>query len=205
MLPATAGSPFTSVSASWTVPTLDCVATPAGEVAVWVGVDGVGGTAGAGGVFQAGTWLACQGGIERASAWWEAWPMNAEQNVGALEAGDVVSAHVWQTRSGWWWQVVDDTTGASYAAGTQFAYGGPGGTADWVVEDPTADYRRPDPAPLASFSPVTFTGMATVPSISAENGNDIWDMAQGGEDLVTAAIKSSNTGAEQMSVRHAVG
>jgi hypothetical protein len=43
---------FQSVGAEWTVPTLDCAATPGALVAVWVGVNGYGANSG---LFQTGT------------------------------------------------------------------------------------------------------------------------------------------------------
>ncbi|OYV95967.1 MAG: hypothetical protein B7Z73_01595, partial [Planctomycetia bacterium 21-64-5] len=56
---------ITEAAGQWTVPTLDCAATPAGHVATWVGIGGVawatGGSSGA--LLQTGVDSACSGGV----------------------------------------------------------------------------------------------------------------------------------------------
>lgn len=182
-------APVQRVSASWHVPQLSCT-KGAGQVATWVGVDGVGGTAGAHQVFQAGTQSTCTGGVASDVVFWEWFPHNAVQPVAVVAPGDLVTASIWRSSSsgasGWWWSVTDQTTGQTFSAPQAVAYDGPAASAEWVVEDPLLNYQVPGAfAPFARFDPITFTDMVVAPAPVPNRAAGTWGMRRHGEVLAT--------------------
>ena len=148
---------FQSVGAEWTVPTLDCAATPGALVAVWVGVNGYGANPG---LFQTGTTSTCaQDGTQSSSAWWTDEDEHyASQDLYLVVAGDVVYARVWCNASGYWSYTIRDSTWTS----TQLEpYQGIGATAEWVVEDPE-NLNTNKPFPFADFGVLHFSHMTPV-------------------------------------------
>ena len=150
---------FQSVGAEWTVPTLDCAATPGALVAVWVGVNGYGANPG---LFQTGTTSACsRGGAQSAYAWWTDEDEHyASQEVYSVAAGDVVHARVWRNASGQWSYMIRDSTWGWTSTQLE-PYQGIGATAEWVVEDPE-NLNTNKPCPFADFGMVHFSHMTPV-------------------------------------------
>ncbi len=144
---------YTMVSARWTVPVLDCAATPQGLTTDWVGVNGWGGNSG---LFQDGTMSRCINGTQMNYAWWTDDDLNdAVQGVFLVGNGDVVSAEVWQRPSGYWaWSVRDVTSGKVASAGEPFY--GSGATAEWIAEDP-GNLATHKLSQLADFGTVRFS------------------------------------------------
>jgi hypothetical protein len=155
---------FQSVGAEWTVPTLDCAATPGALVAVWVGVNGYGANSG---LFQTGTTSACsRGGAQSSYAWWTDEDEHyASQEVYSVVAGDVVHARVWCNASGYWsWSVRDLSEVSGWAGNVESSvepYQGIGATAEWVVEDPE-NLSTNKPFPFADFGVLHFSHMTPV-------------------------------------------
>lgn len=185
-LPSAAGS-TTDVQATWTVPALNCSATPNGDVAEWIGVDG----ATSSDLFQTGTETSCSNGTQTNEAWVEELPATA-QMLRAVATGDVISAHVWQVSPGYWQFTIDDVTQNWQESYSQpVAYSGPESSADWIVEDPT-DGTSNSLLPFADFGIVNFSNLSVnsvEPSLSLES--DGIEMAQGGSVL---AIPAATTG-----------
>ena len=82
---------YTSVESTWVVPTVDC-SKGAGELALWVGLDGWTNND----VEQTGTEAYCSiFGQASYSAWWETYPTNATQTYSdTVDPGDTVTAKV---------------------------------------------------------------------------------------------------------------
>ncbi|HVB51610.1 MAG TPA: G1 family glutamic endopeptidase [Acidimicrobiales bacterium] len=151
---------YQAVSGQWTVPTLNCQATPDGNVSVWVGVNGVNTSHG---LFQDGTSSSCANGVETSYAWWTDEAMGyLTQTVFQVQTGDVITADVTQTPSGTWqYDVSDITTGA--VSSQVEGYSGVGTSAEWIVEDP--GMASGGLYPLGNFGSETITDLGlTVPS-----------------------------------------
>jgi hypothetical protein len=167
----------TAVSSEWTVPTLDCAATPDGVTADWVGVNGWNG---ASGLFQDGTMSHCLNGQQSNFAWWADDPEGyGAVEVFAVAPGDLIYAEVWQDASSgdWAYEVKDLTSEATVSAFPPAAdsYSGAGLTAEWIAEDPGCADNPSEWGEcwtntislqhLADFGTVTFTDLGlTVPS-----------------------------------------
>lgn len=120
----------------------------------WVGIDGWHGTVGQEDLIQAGvieSMVPCHGttifpdfGYDPGKFHicpWTLFIENGQASYGpvpqlTVKTGDSLTVEIWQ-QSGTDWAIYmkDDTSGQSWSAGHQY-YGGPGGSAEWVVEDP---------------------------------------------------------------------
>jgi hypothetical protein len=183
-------SRVTAVGAQWTVPTLDCSATPNNGVAIWVGIDGhylsTGQTVGA--LLQTGITMLCVEGKPQDHGFFEKLP--STPNVSRpfvdfpVSPGDSIRASVFRGANGAWFTRVDDlTTGLSGVMVTGEAWGvgrdselssvgflGQGSTvglsysggysAEWIVEDFTIG-RAGSFVPLAHYGTVRFTKLTT--------------------------------------------
>ena len=173
---AATGETFTSVSASWTVPTASCGTFPTGDAgsssATWVGLDGSGNTL----VEQIGTDSNCVGYAGEYHAWWEMAPGGPTvigdlglTNDDPVSPGDVMSASVTATSTpGTYTLTIDDFShGWSYTT-TQSNPGAAGASAECTVEQPSDGGL-----PLTNFGSVTFSQCEATGS----NGiaTPIWD------------------------------
>lgn len=179
-------APVTEASGRWTVPTLDCAASPNSGASAWVGIGGAvrpsGGTYGS--LLQIGIRTDCINGVQANLGWFEQFPSvpNVEQDFAglAVAAGDSMLASVsqapggaWQTRlddlttgmSGWMaagtgWGVAADSSGDVFGqpgSPTTLSYSG-GYSAEWIVEDYSVSTGA---VPLARFGTVVFTDLTT--------------------------------------------
>jgi hypothetical protein len=177
---------LTSVSGQWTVPTLDCSATPDGGVAIWVGIGGYPSpTDGASGnLLQTGITADCIDGAQLNRAWWEQYPSEPNRSADfaafPIAAGDRIQASVFIGPGGAWQTRVDDLTaalsgvmtigsgwGVRADAGdgtftpqghtTDLSFSG-GFTAEWIVEDYA---ELGSPVPLAAYGTVDFSDLST--------------------------------------------
>jgi hypothetical protein len=126
-----------------------------------VGIDGSG--AGTGSLIQAGvTEVPDPTSAAGADvfAWWEVLPA-ASQPVLTLtvDPGDAISVTISQlSGTSWAIHLADGTDGQQFTQ--DVSYGGPGASAEWVVEAPT-DGQTNQQLPLAPFSPaVEFSGLS---------------------------------------------
>lgn len=207
------------VSGQWTVPMLDCAATPNSGVGLWVGIGGVtwptGGSSGA--LLQTGVDANCVGGVQEDTAWWELYPSNPNHSVvfeGMLVApGDLIEASVFEAQDGQWetrvddlttgisgvmvtgegWGVYQDGSGGSFAeqgSTVGLSYAG-GYSAEWIAED----YRLGSEGTLvtlADYGTVTFTNMTTSLNswfLAQDYG---YEMVQGGEVLSMPSVPSQD-------------
>ena len=208
---------ITEVSGEWTVPALDCAATPNAGASTWVGIGGVswstGGTSGA--LLQTGVTTNCVGGVQQDVGWWEEVPSSPNHEVDftgfSVSPGDTIQASVFQGSSGAWETRVDDfTTGlsgvmvtgegwgvASDASSGTFpeqgstvglSYGG-GYTAEWIVEDYALSGAL---VAFADYGAVSFSGLTTsLPSWSL-TPSEAMEIVQGGAVVSTPSAPSSD-------------
>jgi len=137
------GQTFTSVSGSWTVPTVTCVGTTNANVSQWVGIDGIDSAQ----VEQVGTDSSCNYFGPFYNAWWEMYGDTTAPDgafyfeVGLpiatypVQPGDVMNASVSVTDGVWNMTIVDVTEGWNYTK----LVGGANPTplqscAEWIVE-----------------------------------------------------------------------
>lgn len=194
-------SPLTAVTGEWTVPTLNCSATPAGGASTWVGIGGqnwpTGGDSGT--LLQTGVTTNCVEGVQQDEGWWEEYPSAPNELRGfadfAVSPGDSIQASVYQATDGSWETRVDDLTkglsgwmdtgegwGVAADSGNgrfvdqgstaNLSYSG-GYTAEWIVEDYALNGST---VPFADYRSVTFTNLETSLSnwsLTAAEGEEI--------------------------------
>ncbi len=143
---------FTSVTGSWTVPS---VSNPLGKKVAqysssWVGIDGF--DRGDDNLIQAGTEQDWIDGTASYDAWWEILPA-PETLIPSITVrpGDVMTVSITQGSPDWTITIADTTTHKSFT--TERSYAGPQSSAEWIQEAPTVGGRI---ASLARDSPIVF-------------------------------------------------
>src|SRR5437763_284727 len=101
---AATGNRFTSVSASWTEPTVVCSGTAYSSF--WVGLDGDTSNT----VEQTGTSADCSGGTPQYYAWYEMYPKYPTNLRGTVRPGDKLSASVTTDGRGGFTLTISDST-----------------------------------------------------------------------------------------------
>jgi hypothetical protein len=187
----TDGGPFTSVSGTFTVPSLTTGTNCDQETSEWVGIDG----ANSSDLIQAGideqgsdpNTGNCTNGKFWVASWWEilpAYPTPAPI-PGNVSAGDKVTVTLAEiTGTTWSITITDDTTNQSYT--TDQNYTGPGNSAEWIVESP-GDYNTPCDAtgnngpgscPMAPYSPSVLWSALSLPAANSVTQIDNLTCAQ---------------------------
>ena len=137
---ALTGGHFTTVTGTFTVPTLSAAAACGENVSEWVGVDGYEDDH----LIQAGVLETqanpytgrCAPGSTWVVPWTEVLPSNPTPATGlAVDTSDSVTVSI-SLRSAASWEITltDNTTGGTYS--TSRAYDGPAQSAEWIVEAP---------------------------------------------------------------------
>jgi hypothetical protein len=175
---AQTGGTYTSVSATWTVPSVSSTGSTSSYAATWVGIDGYSNTD----LIQTGVEEEWDGSTNSAVylAWWEILP-NGQNYVFDVSAGDVIYASVSEVSSGTWQIFLYDRTNGDLLDQDE-SYSGPQSSAEFIQEDPGAQNCPMGGAfcggtggvgysPLADFSEVTFTN-ARVNGQSPDLGSD---------------------------------
>jgi hypothetical protein len=155
------GGPFTEATGTFSVPSI-VPGTPATDLmAEWVGIDGGGGT-GQQNLIQAGFNETPEPGTTAGfeiQPWWEILPAS-ETYISSVRiaAGDHVTVVIDQIGgTNWSITLTDDTNGETFT--TDQTYGGPGTSAEWIVEALSTDQNGQDViANLAPYSPVVSFG-----------------------------------------------
>lgn len=207
---------FTAVSGRWTVPTLNCSATPNGGAGVWVGIGGYGWPTGgsSGTLLQTGVRTDCVNGVAQYAGWFEEYPSSpntSKEFAGfPVSPGDVIEASVFQASTGAWETRVDDlTTGLSgvMVTGKGWGVSADGGngsflqqgstaglsyaggyTAEWIVEDRG---QNGSTVPFVDYGTVTFSDLRTsLPSWSLTPSEGL-EIAQNGVVLSTPSTPSN--------------
>jgi len=104
---AVTGSTFSSVSASWVQPTIDCTSGDGQtDMSPWVGIDGYSSET----VEQTGSSGDCDNATPDYYAWWEMYPRNVNVINKTVKAGDVFTASVTHTSGTSYKLVLTDKT-----------------------------------------------------------------------------------------------
>jgi peptidase A4-like protein len=151
---AVAGGTYSSVSASWTQPAVNCSVTPTGWSSFWVGIDGDTSNT----VEQTGTEADCSSGRAVYSAWFEMYPKFPTTYSTPVSAGDRFSARVTTDGRGTFTLVLSDTTKGWTQQTTQRLKRTRLASAEVIAEAPSSSGGV---LPLADFGSVGFSG-ATV-------------------------------------------
>lgn len=148
---ATGGS-FTSVTATWTVPTV--ATTTSGADATWVGIGGITSND----LIQAGTQASVSNGEVAYDAWIEMLPASSRPVSLSVNPGDSVTVSITQKSAlDWTISMKNNTTGGAY--NTTVQYRSSNSSAEWVQEAPSLNRGT---LPLDDFGTLTFTGASAV-------------------------------------------
>jgi len=151
------GTTYSRVAAEWVVPTVQPTQY-SGASATWIGIDGGPGSPGS--IIQTGTVQLTGGGAAQYSAWYELYPA-PPVTVGEVYPGDSMTASIQQISGSLWAiTIADNTRGNSRTL--QVTYTGPGDSAEWIEELPTA-VGTAQPT-LADFGSATFSDVTSSPS-----------------------------------------
>jgi len=150
---AASGGTFTSVTATWTVPTV--AATSGGADATWVGIGGLTSND----LIQAGTQAMVDGsGTVEYSTWIEVLPQSSRNVPLSVSAGDSVTVTVTQqSGNDWLIAMKNNTTKGTYSVTVQYASSN--SSAEWVQEAPSVGRGL---VSLDQFGVVQFSGASAV-------------------------------------------
>jgi len=150
---AASGGTFTSVTATWTVPTVS--ATSSGADATWVGIGGLTSND----LLQAGTQAMVDGsGAVEYSSWIEMLPQSSRNVPLTVSAGDSVTVTITQqSGNDWLISLKNNTTKGSYSVTVQ--YSSSNSSAEWVQEAPSVGRGL---ISLDQFGTVQFSGASAV-------------------------------------------
>lgn len=148
---ATGGS-FTSVTGTWTVPTV--ATTTSGADATWVGIGGITSND----LIQAGTQASVSNGEVAYDAWIEMLPASSKPVSLSVNPGDSVTVSITQKSAlDWTISMKNNTTGGAY--NTTVQYRSSNSSAEWVQEAPSVNRGT---VPLDDFGTLKFSGASAV-------------------------------------------
>jgi len=180
---------FTSVSASWTQPTVTCTAQNTFS-SFWVGLDGDGTNT----VEQTGTEADCAAGTATYSGWFEMFPNAPVFYNNPVSPGDAMSASVVAGGGGQFTLTLTDTTKGWTQATNQTSATAQLGSAEVIAEAPS----NGTVLPLSNFGTVSFADvMADNAPIGGENASALTMVSAGG---VTEATPSALSGGNAFAV-----
>ena len=185
---AVAGAgPYTSVSASWTQPAVECKTTASGFSAFWVGLDGDTSRT----VEQTGTEANCIHGTARYAAWYEMFPKRAVNYPDRVAPGDSLSASVTSSGHGRFMLTLTDSTQGWSHSTPKRRGSARRASAEVIAEAPST---RRGVLPLADFGAIGFGGASVdgSPLSGSTPGIEPLTMAAGG--TVKAEPSSDNEG-----------
>ncbi len=185
---AASGGTFTSVTATWTVPTVS--ATSTGADATWVGIGGLTSND----LIQAGTQAMVDGsGSVEYTSWIEMLPQSSRSVPLSVSAGDSVTVTITQQRGNdWLIAMKNNATGGSYNVTVQ--YDSSSSSAEWVQEAPSVGRGL---VSLDQFGTVQFGGASAVRdgktmSLSALGANAITMINRQGQPIAQPSTIASD-------------
>jgi putative intracellular protease/amidase len=193
---AVAGGRYTSVSAAWTQPSVNCSVTASGWSSFWVGLDGDTSNT----VEQTGTEADCSNGHPVYSTWYEMYPKYPKNYANPVAAGDRFTASVTTDGRGSFTLTLSDTTRNWSQTTVARLRSASLSSAEVIAEAPSSSGGV---LPLADFGSVAF-GSATVNGsllTSSTPGLDPLTMASG--STVKAQPSSISNGSFSVTWRHA--
>ena len=190
---AVTGSRFTSVSSSWTEPTVTCSSTAYSSF--WVGLDGD--TSGT--VEQTGTDADCSGSTPQYYAWYEMYPKYPVNLKGTVRPGDHLSASVTTNGSGSFTLTITDSTQGWTNTTTARLKSATLASAEVIAEAPSS---RSGVLPLANFGTVSFTGATANGSLLTSSTPHIDPITMASGSTVKAQPSSISSGAFSVTWKH---
>ncbi len=189
---AVTGSRYTSVSASWTQPSVSCSGTAYSSF--WVGLDGDTSST----VEQTGTDADCSGSTPQYYAWYEMYPKYPVNLSYTVLPGDKLSASVTTNGSGAFTLTISDSTQGWTSTTNARLKSAALASAEVIAEAPSS---RGGVLPLANFGSVNFTG-STANGVSMDklSGLDPITMASG--STVKAQPGTMSNGSFSVAWRH---
>jgi hypothetical protein len=183
---AATGSKFTSVTASWTQPSVSCSSSTAYS-SFWVGLDGDGSNS----VEQTGTEADCSGGSPVYSSWYEMYPKYPVNFSNPVKPGDRFTATVTTNGSGSftltlannsesWTKTVNATLKSAALA-----------SAEVIAEAPSSSSGV---LPLSDFGTVNFSGSKANGNAIGSYSPDQINMVSGSTTKATTSSLSGGTG-----------
>ena len=179
--------PYTSVSSSWTQPAVDCVKTPTGWSAFWVGLDGYSSSS----VEQTGSEVDCSGSRAVYYAWYEMYPKYPVNYANPVSAGDSFTASVTYVGSGYFRLSLSDTTRGWSHTTTQRLKSARRGSAEAIAEAPSGSGGV---LPLADFGNIGFTGATVDGSLLTSSTPGVEPITMISAGAVKAAPSAINSG-----------
>ncbi len=170
----TSGTGIEGAQGTWTVPAVTGTAGTASSS--WVGVDGVTNSD----LIQTGT---SQTPGEGYSAWWEILPApsvtitSPDGSPAPVAPGDQMLARVSEVQPGTWSIYLADQT-QNWSFQQDFAYSGPGTSAEWIEEAPNVNGQQTSPA---DFGSVSFAGTGVYGNFGNGTGWYATDMTASNE------------------------
>jgi Peptidase A4 family len=166
------GGPFSSATGTFNVPSLAATAASA-TTSEWVGIDG--GPGHRGSLIQAGVTESYDASTRLVNtyAWWEILPSSETRIPLTVAPDDQITVTIGQESPGFWrLSLVDETSGQTFS--TVQASASAGGSADWIVEAPTANGTVDT---LGRYTGVTFGNLG----VAGEAVSTMeWGMTQAG-------------------------
>ena len=149
---AAGGGGYTSVTGTWTVPTVSLAAS--GADATWVGIGGVDTRD----LIQAGTQASVGGGEVAYDAWIEMLPAPSKTISLSVSPGDSVTVSITQKSAiDWTIALRNNTTGGRFSTTVQ--YRSSNASAEWIQEAPSVGRGT---VPLDDFGTLKFSGASAV-------------------------------------------
>lgn len=181
---AVTGGKYTSVSASWVQPAVNCTVTPTGYAAFWIGLDGDTTNT----VEQTGSEGDCSSGKAVYYAWNEMYPKFPTNYTNPVKAGDSFSSTVTTDGNGNFTLTLHDSTQNWTQTVTAKLKNAKLGSAEVIAEAPSSG----GVLPLADFGSVGFTSAtANGKSFYGQSGLDQINMASGSTLKATTSSMSS--------------
>jgi hypothetical protein len=181
----TAGT-FTSVSSSWTQPTVTCGAADAFS-SFWAGLDGDGTPT----VEQTGTEADCSDGAAVYAGWYEIFPNAPVFYDEPVQPGDAMTASVTSNGDGSFTLTLSDTTQNWTQTTDQTVPGAQLGSAEVIAEAPSSQAVLP----LANFAAVNFTdAMVNGQPIGDDNPTALTLVSGNGTPEATSSALTGQSG-----------
>jgi hypothetical protein len=190
---AVTGSRFTTVSASWTEPTVKCSGTAYSSF--WVGLDGDTSNT----VEQTGTDADCSGSTPQYYAWYEMYPKYPVNLRGTVRPGDKLTASVTTNGSGSFTLTISDTTQGWTNTTTARLKSAKLASAEVIAEAPSSNSGV---LPLANFGTVGFTGSTVNGSVLTNSTPNLDPITMQSGSTVKAQPGSMNNGAFSVTWKH---
>jgi Peptidase A4 family len=190
---AVTGSRFTSVSSSWTEPTVTCSTTAYSSF--WVGLDGDTSNT----VEQTGTDADCSGKTPQYYAWYEMYPKYPVNLRGTVKPGDQMSASVTTNGSGSFTLTISDSTQGWSNTTTARLKSAKLASAEVIAEAPSGSGGV---LPLANFGTVSFSGASANGSLLTSSTPHIDPITMESGSTVKAKPSSISNGAFSVAWNH---